>query len=278
MSSLIKTSPAGPPVSILEVQRRAREGELRHVPVGQLARSPFQPRRVVEHDDAFGALVESVQSYGILHPVVVRTLTDGRFELLAGERRLEAAKACGHETIPARVVTAVDDWTAQGIALTENCSRANLSTWEQAQTLGALKALCAVKGRDVDVRALSRLVGLSKSLVAELVLVAERLDARVLAAVKEHGVKLDLERLTKSTLMQAAKREDPQARVRALTRALTDKEEVVLSSPYVLRGSITKSLSLRIARPVASLSRDEATSLLEELRPLIAALESARRG
>lgn len=277
MIRLIKDTPASPIGSILDVQRRANEEELRQIPVIQLGRSPFQPRRTVERDESFEVLVDSVKSHGVLHPVVVRELADGSLELLAGERRLEAAKACGHPTIPARVLSNVSDVAAQGIALTENCTRANLSTWEQAQTLGALKALCASEGLDTDVRSLARLVGVSKSLAADLIMVAERLDERVLAAVEQNSAPLELERLTKATLVQAARRDDPQARVHALTRALTGKEATVVGAPYVLRGKVTSSLTLRISRPVASLTPEEATSLLEELRPVVTALESAKR-
>jgi hypothetical protein len=77
--------------------------------------------------------------------------------------------------------------------------------------------------------------------------------------------------------VQAARRDDPQARVHALTRALSDNAVPVVSAPYVIRGKVTSSLTVRIARPVASLSPEEATSLLEELRPVVAALEAAKR-
>lgn len=277
MSKLLKPQPTTPDISILDVQQRASAGELRRVPVGQLGRSQFQPRRTVERDESFEVLVDSVKEYGVFHPIVVRELGDGRLELLAGERRLEAAKACGHSTIPARILTNVSDVAAQGIALTENCTRANLSPWEQAKTLRALKELCAKERLDTDVRSLARLVGISKSLAADLITVAERLDARVLTAVEQSGAPLVLERLTKATLVQAARRDDPQARVHALTRALSDKETTVVSAPFVLRGKVTSSLTLRIARPVAALTPEEATSLLEELRPVVAALESAKR-
>ncbi|WP_396216530.1 ParB/RepB/Spo0J family partition protein [Gemmatimonas sp.] len=138
MTPLIKAPPAAPTTSIVDVYRRAEAGELRDVPVNELSRSPFQPRISVKQDDAFDALKESVSELGVLQPLIVRKLADGKFELIAGERRLEAAKACGHDKIPARVLTNVRDVTAQAIALTENCARANLSAWEQAQTLAAL--------------------------------------------------------------------------------------------------------------------------------------------
>jgi ParB family chromosome partitioning protein len=181
---------AEPAESILDVQRRAHAGELRHVPVDQLGRSPFQPRVSVKRDDAFDSLVKSVAKVGVVQPVIVRELVDGIFELIAGERRLEAAKACGLATIPARVLTITKDVTAQAIALAENCARADLSTWEQAQTLGALKSLCASEKLDTNVRSLARMVGISKSLAADLIMVAERLDARVRAAVEQSGAPL----------------------------------------------------------------------------------------
>ena len=277
MKPLLKAQPVAPAGSILDIQRRVPAAELRNLPLDQLSRSPYQPRQTVTRDEAFAVLVDSVKSLGVLQPVVVRKLAGGGYELLAGERRLEASKECGHLTIPARVLANMSDSVAQAIALTENCARADLSSWEQAKTLVELKKLCAKEKLDVDARSLARLVGISKSLAADLISVAERLDASVLTAVEQSGTPLELERLTKAALVRAARSDNPQARVHALIRALKNKGETVVSAPYVLRGNITASLSLRIAGPVASLSPEVATGLLEKLRPVMAALETVSR-
>lgn len=276
MKPLLKAQPVAPAGSILDIQRRVPAAALRYLPVDQLSRSQFQPRITVKKDDAFDALVESVSAHGVVQPVVVRELTNGKLELIAGERRLEAAKACGHATIPARILTNVEDVTAQGIALAENCARANLSAWEQAQTLSALKALCASHNKETDTRSLARMVGLSKSLVADLLVVAERLDSRVLAGAARNGSPPELDKLSKAALMQVAKLESVQARADALARALNDKEETVVSAPFVLRGNPAKTLTLRVNSPIAKLTAEQATSLLEALHPLISALESAK--
>lgn len=273
---LIKVQPPASADASVKIHRHVDTTELRNVEVNKISRSPFQPRLSVKRDDSFDSLVESVAEYGVLQPVVVRRLADGTMELIAGERRLEAAKACGHSKIPAQVLTSAEDVKAQGIALTENCARANLSAWEQAQTLFALKALCESENAKSDIRSLARKTGISKSLVGQLLEVAERLDSRVLASVTRNGSPPQLDTLSKATLMQIAKLESVQARANALARALNGREETVVSAPFVLRGNPAKSLTLRVNSPVANLTAEQATSLLEALHPLISALESVK--
>lgn len=263
--------------SLVTIQQLAARGELRHVRVDELTRSMFQPRHAIVQDEAFETLVASIGEHGVLQPVVVRELPTGQLELLAGERRLEASKACGKTTIPARVLTGIEDCKAQSIALTENLARADLSAWEQARTIATLKALRVRQMLDGDVRALGRAAGLGKSLVADLLVIAERIDERVLDAVRENGAPLALEHLSKAKLLKVANLDDPKARAFALTGLLSEKPEAVVSAPFVVRGSVDRSFSMRIARPVASLSADDASVLLGTLRPLIEALEAAQR-
>ena len=73
-------------------------GGLLEVPVGAVAPNPRQPRTVFE-DESLDALALSIQEVGILQPIVVRKTSTG-FELIAGERRLRAAKRAGLATIP----------------------------------------------------------------------------------------------------------------------------------------------------------------------------------
>jgi hypothetical protein len=120
------------------------------------------------------------------------------------------------------------------------------------------------------------MTGIGKSLVQQLLEIAERLDARVFAGVTKDGSPPPLETLSKATLMQVAKRESVQARADALARALNDKEEVVISAPFVLNGDPNTTLTLRVKRPVAKFTAEQATSLLELLNPLISALQSAK--
>ena len=100
------------------------------IPVDRIARNPHQPRSRFD-DVGMAELTASVAAHGVLQPIVVRTSADGGYELIAGERRLLAARAAGLATIPAVVREAAADETLQ-LALVENLQRADLNPMEEA--------------------------------------------------------------------------------------------------------------------------------------------------
>lgn len=108
----------------------AATGELRHVAIENVEASPFQPRREFD-GDCLNELAGSVREHGILAPLLVRELAGG-YQLVAGERRLRAAKKAGLMTIPVRVVDVVDQ-TACEFALEENLKRSDLNDMEKAR-------------------------------------------------------------------------------------------------------------------------------------------------
>ena len=113
----------------------AEEAGLLEVPVGAITPNPKQPRRVFE-DEPLHALAASIREVGVLQPVVVR-VRDGGYELIAGERRLRAAKKAGLATIPA-VVRETDDAEGLREALIENIHRENLGPLELAEAFQEL--------------------------------------------------------------------------------------------------------------------------------------------
>jgi ParB family chromosome partitioning protein len=99
-------------------------------PLDAIERNPYQPRK--EFDDAeLNALCASIKSHGVLQPLVVRQIGD-RFQLVAGERRLRAAKAAGLASVPVRVVDFNDQQILEA-ALIENIQRTDLNPIEKAQ-------------------------------------------------------------------------------------------------------------------------------------------------
>lgn len=101
------------------------------VPVDRVERNPNQPR--TSFDEAqLGELAASIAVHGVLQPVVVRALADGGYELIAGERRLRAAKIAGLGTIPAVVRDSSDDIDSLELALIENLQREDLNAIEAA--------------------------------------------------------------------------------------------------------------------------------------------------
>ena len=100
------------------------------LPVGDITPNPRQPRQVFE-EEAMAELVHSVKEIGLLQPVVVRPVGDGRFELIMGERRWRATQEAGLDTIPA-IVRETGDNDLLRDALLENLHRSNLNPLEEA--------------------------------------------------------------------------------------------------------------------------------------------------
>lgn len=98
--------------------------------VSQVAPNPHQPRRTM-NDATLAELAASIKATGVIQPVVVRRASDGQFQLIAGERRLRAAKLAGLKTIPA-IVKEVDSFTQAQMALIENIQREDLNPIDRA--------------------------------------------------------------------------------------------------------------------------------------------------
>ena len=108
------------------------EGALKSIPIAQITRNQFQPRREFNAEDLV-ELQESVKTSGLLQPITVRRRAgrDG-FELIAGERRLRAAKNLGWREIPA-IIKEIDDRTLLTLALVENLQRTDLNPIEEGE-------------------------------------------------------------------------------------------------------------------------------------------------
>jgi ParB family chromosome partitioning protein len=107
--------------------------ELTQLSLSALIAGRFQPRTQWD-DAALADLAASIQSQGVVQPIVVRPLAGGLYEIIAGERRWRASKLAGLTSIPA-VVRQLDDQAALAIALIENIQREDLSAIEEARAI-----------------------------------------------------------------------------------------------------------------------------------------------
>lgn len=279
--------------SILRVHSSTTEttDTLRAVPVGALARSPWQPRTEVKRDDDFAALVESISEHGVLEPALARELPGGALELLAGERRLEASKAAGRATIPVRVLTGVGDLEARAIALTENLARQDLSAWEEAQALQLLRGARADAGEPVDVRSLAAAAGRSRTVTAELLRIADSITPEVVGkalAVCGGTFVRTPDTLPHRDLYAVAREPEEAGRVHWLTMfcrgpipaapvsrdAHTPAAEPARFKPL---GSATDPRGIKLLRSVETLTPTDAADALAALEPLVKALRRRAR-
>jgi ParB family transcriptional regulator, chromosome partitioning protein len=102
----------------------------RMVPIENITRNPRNPRRHFD-DGELQDLASSIRQHGIVQPVVARTMPEGQYEIIAGERRWRAAQLAGLVEVPV-VVRNVDDRTALEIAIVENVQRSDLNPLEEA--------------------------------------------------------------------------------------------------------------------------------------------------
>jgi ParB family chromosome partitioning protein len=110
--------------------------EFRKLPIDVLEPGKYQPRRDMDYD-ALEELAGSIRSQGIIQPIVVRTVTNGRYEIIAGERRWRAAQLAELHEIPA-VIRDIPDEAAIAMSLIENIQRENLNVIEEATALQRL--------------------------------------------------------------------------------------------------------------------------------------------
>ena len=149
---------------------------LMEVPVNAVAPNPKQPRTRFD-DETIATLAASIREVGILQPLVVRRAGDGRYELIAGERRLRAAKAAGLASVPI-VLRDSEDADLLREALIENIHREDLNPIEQAEAFKALLGELGLKQEELADR-----VGVSRSHIANTIrLLALPLDVQQLLA------------------------------------------------------------------------------------------------
>jgi len=112
------------------------EDRLERLPLGQLTRGKYQPRRDIQ-PEALEELADSIRAQGVMQPIVVRPIGVDRYEIIAGERRWRAAQLAELDVIPA-VIREVSDEVALALALIENIQRENLNSIEEAMALKRL--------------------------------------------------------------------------------------------------------------------------------------------
>jgi ParB family chromosome partitioning protein len=146
---------------------QASPGEaVQRLALAQIDPGRYQPRRDFD-PDALRELADSIASQGVLQPIVVRAVADGRFEIIAGERRWRASQQAGLVDIPV-VVREVDEQAALAIALIENIQREDLAPLEEAGALHRLQLEFGLTHQQV-----AEIVGKSRTTVTNLLRLLE---------------------------------------------------------------------------------------------------------
>ena len=131
LEALLPARPAPPPAPAAPVPTAATAGKPLEISVDAIERNPYQTRTHFD-EEKLAELTASVAASGVIQPILVRPLADGRYQLIAGERRWLASQRAGKPTIPANVRDASDAQTME-MTVVENLQRADLNPMEQAR-------------------------------------------------------------------------------------------------------------------------------------------------
>ncbi|RLQ22033.1 ParB/RepB/Spo0J family partition protein [Seongchinamella sediminis] len=154
------------------------DNTLKSLAVDLIQRGKYQPRRDME-PESLQELADSIKAQGVMQPIVVRPVSDRKYEIIAGERRWRATQLAGLDTIPA-VIRDVPDEAAIAMALIENIQREDLNPIEEAASLQRLQ-----QEFDLTQQEVANAVGKSRSTVTNLLrLMTLQEDVRRLV---EHG-------------------------------------------------------------------------------------------
>jgi ParB family chromosome partitioning protein len=234
----------------------------RMIPIDQIDPNPNQPRQVMGD---LSELMASIAEKGIIEPIIVRQ-RGNRFQIIAGERRYQAAIQVGLREIPI-VIREVDDNEIIEIALVENLQRKDLTAFEEAEALNALSERCRYTHEDM-----ARRLGKSRTAITE--------------SLSLNGMPEEVKNLcrladihSKSLLLQIVRQGDPQKMVALVEKISRDggatREEVRKETAKPKAGrpkayifnyrAPTKAFKLQLKFSKARVDRDEVISALEAI-------------
>ena len=139
-----------------------KDGRLREISMEDVVPNPRQPRQKISGENIV-ELADSIKEHGVVQPIVVRPAGEGKYQIVAGERRWRACKDLGLQKIPA-VIREYGDLEAAAVALIENVQRENLNPLEEARAYKILMEDFGLTQEDVSKR-----VGKSRPLVGNMV-------------------------------------------------------------------------------------------------------------
>lgn len=167
-----------PTAAELETMIDEEGSELRYLPIEFLQRGKYQPRKDI-NVEALEELAESIKAQGLMQPVVVRSIGQDSYEIIAGERRWRACQLAGMDTIPV-LLRDISDQSAVAMALIENIQREDLNPMEEAIALSRLQEEFELTHQEV-----AQAVGKSRTTVTNLLRLITLTDR--VKTMLEHG-------------------------------------------------------------------------------------------
>jgi len=192
------------------------------IPIEKIIPNPYQPRKEF-FQESLKELSASIESYGIIQPISVRKIGKEKYELVAGERRLKAAKLANLLTVPAIIQDQLDDKGSAVLAVIENLQREDLNFIEEARGYQHL-----LTDHGFTQKELAKKIGKNQSTIANKIRIL-RLNPEILRTIVEKGLterhgrallKLPDEELRRMTLEQIVKEDFTVKRTEELVQGI----------------------------------------------------------
>jgi len=250
-----------------EISSNSHQINIRMIPVDSIELNPQQPRKELGN---IKELAQSIKEKGLIEPIIIRKKNQN-FEIVAGERRLRAAKIIGLKKIPSIIMNVGDDQALE-VALVENIQRKELTPFEQAFALKTLSQIFGFTQEEI-----AKKLCKSRSTVAEIIKIAS-LPEKVASICKEKGI------YSKSFLLELSKMENENQMLEVLSsyeqgltrddlRKKRKKTENKKQKKYVFKFTPPeKEFKIRIQFNKEKADKDELINILENL------LESLKKG
>lgn len=253
---VVENSVENPPLAVensmipSETHRKDHAGSVLMIPTEDIIPNPMQPRRNFDHD-AVARLAESIRLHGIIQPLCVRPLDEpsAGYGLIAGERRLRAAKLIGMERVPC-IVSPADGKRCAELAIVENLQRENLNMFEEAMAIGELMRIHCLTQEKIAAE-----LSCSQSYVAN--------KLRLLKLTKEDMELILEEGLTERHARTFLRIKDPEARGRAIRTVIHRRMNVAATEEYV---DSLLAASNGEAAPKGAAKQGKTTVVLRDLR------------
>ncbi|WP_217518913.1 ParB/RepB/Spo0J family partition protein [Vibrio metschnikovii] len=234
-------------------QAMSTDGELIELSITSLKPGIYQPRKDMS-SEALEELALSIQSQGIIQPIVVRPLEFGGFEIIAGERRWRAAKQAGLKQVPC-LIKRVDDRAAIAMALIENIQREDLNAIEEAQALERLQDEFKLTHQQV-----ADVIGKSRTTVSNL-LRLNQLDDAVKRLVESKQLEMGHAR---SLLVLPIEQQQPCAQV------MVDKQLTVRQAESLVKRWSSEAPEAPVSPVLATEVEQQLSALAERLQKKMA--------
>lgn len=205
------------------------QNDICYIPTDFISPNVYQPRKHF-NDETIDELAQSIKAFGIIQPLSVRKMTGDRYELVAGERRLRAAKKAGLLEVPAIIVD-INDKDSAAIALLENLQREDLNFLEEAEAYYNL-----IKDHSYTQEQLAEIIGKKQSTIAN---------------------KLRLLRLSTEIRLMLLENKLTERHARALLKLPTDELQLKILKIVVARGLNVKKTEELIDKELLKLSQQE---------------------